>query len=208
MKRVLLVALLLCVSASAQMWPMPGPGSTPVVAAPTGATDDFNRANGALGSNWTKVTGTGNMAVVSNRGAGATAWGGDAWAIFTGTTFTSDQYVEAKLYPASGVAVEIGVRTSSATPITTCKVTCTATTCSGRYHNAGSFVGAGDSFTITSGDTVRLEVTGTSAVIKLNGTTQTGKGFTCSASGGNPGFFSADSAAPRSAVDDFAAGNI
>ena len=54
------------------------------------ASDDFNRANGSLGPNWTGVS-DGGLAIVSQAVAGTASAGvsGDTW---TAATFTGDQY--------------------------------------------------------------------------------------------------------------------
>ena len=54
------------------------------------ASDNFNRANGSLGPNWTNIS-DGGLAIVSQAAAGTASAGvsGDIW---TAGTFTSDQY--------------------------------------------------------------------------------------------------------------------
>ena len=54
------------------------------------ASDNFNRANGSLGPNWTNIS-DGGLAIVSQAAAGTASAGvsGDTW---TAGTFTSDQY--------------------------------------------------------------------------------------------------------------------
>ena len=54
------------------------------------ASDNFNRANGSLGPNWTDIS-DGGLAIVSQAAAGTASAGisGDIW---TAGTFTSDQY--------------------------------------------------------------------------------------------------------------------
>ena len=65
------------------------------------ASDDFNRANGGLGANWTAIS-DGGMAIASQQAAGtAGKTTGDLW---TANTFTSDQYsqVQVTSTPMSG----------------------------------------------------------------------------------------------------------
>src|SRR3984893_7528518 len=54
------------------------------------ASDDFNRANGSLGPNWTNIS-DGGLAIVSQAVAGTASAGltGDTW---NAGTFTSNQY--------------------------------------------------------------------------------------------------------------------
>jgi hypothetical protein len=56
----------------------------------TSASDDFDRADGSLGPNWTATT-DGSMTITSDQAVGANAYGnsGDMW---TADSFTSDQY--------------------------------------------------------------------------------------------------------------------
>ena len=58
------------------------------------ASDDFNRANGPLGSGWTDMT-DGGLAVTSNAVAGATT--GNTGDVRTGETYNSDQYSEVQV---------------------------------------------------------------------------------------------------------------
>ena len=57
--------------------------------ASTTASDNFNRANGSLGANWTDMT-VGGMAI-SNDAVVGTQAAGNSGDIYTGTTFGSDQ---------------------------------------------------------------------------------------------------------------------
>src|SRR6516162_2831991 len=59
------------------------------------ASDDFNRANGSLGANWTNVT-DGGMAIVSQAAAG-TAAAGVSGDIRTAETYTSSQYSQVQV---------------------------------------------------------------------------------------------------------------
>jgi hypothetical protein len=62
----------------------------------TNVTDDFNRANGTLGSNWTTPTGANAFAIDTNRAIGNI--GGFEWvgANYTGATFSNDQSAQVK----------------------------------------------------------------------------------------------------------------
>ena len=57
-------------------------------AVPTHAADDFNRAAGSLGADWTGIR-DGGLSISSQAVTGRTALAGDIW---TAGTFTSDQY--------------------------------------------------------------------------------------------------------------------
>ena len=58
-------------------------------ASATAATDDFNRADGGLGANWTAIS-DGGLSIASQAAAGSS--GGIAGDIRTGETYASDQY--------------------------------------------------------------------------------------------------------------------
>lgn len=73
------------------------------------ATDDFNRADGALGANWTTAY-NGGYLILSNE-ARSNGSSNDACSLYTGASFNDDQYAEATVaqaplthYYALGVA--------------------------------------------------------------------------------------------------------
>ena len=82
-------------------------------AAVTSASDNFNRANGGLGANWT-ATSDGGMAIASQQLAGTTsALTGDIW---SANTFTSDQYSQIQVTStqlSGGQWIGAGVRLQS-----------------------------------------------------------------------------------------------
>src|SRR6516164_11227883 len=59
------------------------------------ASDDFNRANGSLGTNWTDIS-DGGLAIVSQAAAG-TAAAGVSGDIRTGETYASNQYSQVQV---------------------------------------------------------------------------------------------------------------
>lgn len=74
------------------------------------ATDDFNRADGSLGANWTIQLGS-NMAIVSNEAKTSTT-GADQLAFWDADTFADDQYAQAKFVNTSGGLNGVCVRNS------------------------------------------------------------------------------------------------
>ena len=64
-----------------------------------GASDDFNRADGGLGSNWTAVSG-GGLAISSQVAVGTSSSGGDTGDIWAGSSFGSDQFSQITLTSA------------------------------------------------------------------------------------------------------------
>jgi hypothetical protein len=67
----------------------------------TTVSDNFNRANGALGSNWTTVTGTNAPKIVSNVLKAGTA-GAINSAYWSANTFSGNQFAQANLPASSG----------------------------------------------------------------------------------------------------------
>ena len=72
------------------------------------ASDNFDRANGALGSNWTTVSGTGAPQIVSNTLRVRTA-GALSSAYWSASTFSSDQFAQASLPNSSGTQYGPGI---------------------------------------------------------------------------------------------------
>ncbi len=72
------------------------------------ASDNFDRANGALGSNWTTVSGTGAPQIVSNTLRVRTA-GALSSAYWSASTFSSDQFAQASLPNSSGAQYGPGI---------------------------------------------------------------------------------------------------
>jgi hypothetical protein len=89
---------------------------TPVVSLEGGGgvsvTDDFNRANGGLGANWTTVTGLGAPLIAGNLVSYLTA---AAWqaAYYSGATFTANQYAAAWNGSPASPGIGVMVRQSA-----------------------------------------------------------------------------------------------
>ncbi len=77
-------------------------------------TDDFNRSNGAIGSNWTSTGDTASKAEIASNRLRLVA-GGDPTFVYTGgTALGANQSCEAKTYPlASGSGIIVTVRASN-----------------------------------------------------------------------------------------------
>lgn len=75
----------------------------------TAVTDDFNRADGALGANWTAYVNAG-LVIVSNT-AHPNVSAGSRGSKYTGASFTDDQYAEAEIgAKGTGNYFSVGVR--------------------------------------------------------------------------------------------------
>ncbi len=77
-------------------------------ASATTASDNFDRADGVLGSNWTTVSGTGAPKIVSNTLRVRTA-GALSSAYWSASTFSSDQFAQASLPNSSGTQYGPGI---------------------------------------------------------------------------------------------------
>jgi len=91
MRRLLLIGLL----ALGLMGPGVGVGYAAVL-----ATDDFNRADGTLGANWTTIAGFANPAIVTNQVQPNAVGGTGSLSLYTGTTFPNDQYAKTSIIAA------------------------------------------------------------------------------------------------------------
>ena len=81
---------------------------TPQVASAATVSDNFNRANGGLGSNWTTATGTAAPAIVSNTLQVGTASKLNS-AYWSASTFGNDQFAQANLPASSGTQFGPGI---------------------------------------------------------------------------------------------------
>lgn len=154
-------------------------------------SDDFNRADGGLGANWT--TGVGTPYISSNQ---VTGLAGNNAAFWSASTFSPNQRSSA---------------TYSASPATGCHGP-TARTVGSNFYRAvacgvdvyiqrvisgdgGTTLGSSHAVTLAANDVLRLEVTGTGATVTLriykNGVQQGGDETDTSGSrllSGKPGF--------------------
>jgi hypothetical protein len=84
------------------------PFAFPQAAFATSVSDNFSRANGALGSNWTTVAGTTSPRIVSNRLTVGTASTLNS-AYWSASTFGSDQFAQATLPNSSATRYGPGI---------------------------------------------------------------------------------------------------
>ena len=168
-------------------------------------TDDFNRADGGLGANWTNNSGFSPLAIVSNTCKGS---GGGAHNVASYTaagTAPADQYAQFKVTTTGGF---IG-------PVLRSNGTGTFYTC---YYNAGAatiykWIG-GSATQIDTGcaaltpainDVVYLEVLGSALTFKVNGVS------VCTATDSSitgAGYTGIDIFDTGAAVDDFQGGAL
>jgi len=172
----------------------------------TVATDNFNRANGGLGSNWT--TGVdGNDPQISSNQVAATS-GDDFGAFWSADSFSNDQYSQITIAtqgptPYSGVLVR-----ADASDEVLCQATNHLNGYSIFWYNGGSYTQIGSTYGVTEadGDVVVGEAEGTTFRLFLNGT-QRVSGVNASApSVGSAGLLVGGGTAAR--LDDWEGGDL
>lgn len=169
------------------------------------ATDNFNRADGSLGSNWTQATGTNSPRVRSN-GVDNYDGAADDLAYWNADTFNNDQY--SQLVYKSGNSVWLGpaVRVTSGNGYG-------LEAASGNTRYLGKLVGnvytelANNLATFTANDVYRMEVSGTSLVVKVNGSNIFSV-TDASLASGRAGLAGYGSSSGTTAWDDWEGGNL
>lgn len=140
------------------------------------ATDAFNRADGALGANWTTVTGQDPLVIVSNE-ATYTSVGNDAASVYTGVAFPDDHYSQGVVKNLNAVApgdTGIGLIVRALTAARTNYRLTINSNPAGSWQLAkfiaGAFTDLNDGTDAwASGDTARLEAQGTTIRVLRNG---------------------------------------
>lgn len=184
------------------------------------ASDDFNRAGGGLGSNWTTVTGFANPQIVGNLVQPNAVGGSGSLALYTGfTLWPNDQYSEIKVITASTsttreVDAIVRGRTTGRTQYE-CKLQgpIGASTTLGiwKYINGvnTNLASTGASALVASGDIMRCEAVGNRIRLYLNGV-QKLEVFNSHIPSGIPGIllFTSAGTTAESQLDNWAAGSI
>lgn len=177
----------------------------------TDRTDDFNRANGGLGANWTALTDanvTDTLAIVSNTARGTTL-NLDSASYWSADTFANDQYSECVVAATTG-GDNLGptVRNqATGTKRYEYDVGNSAGQTLFYYDGATGWNTLASGGGIFNGHTFRLEVTGTSLVCKDNGlTTLTATDATLSS--GAPGIHANPQFTTSCTIDDWLGGPI
>ena len=159
------------------------------------ASDDFDRADGGLGANWTTTTGESALAIVSNevRGGSAAIFGGrytaaaapnDGYAeIVVGSVVctTTDEGIGPAYRIAAGAQTHYLVQTNT-------NETRLYSVVGGGYTQLGS-----DGVACVTGDVLRLTCNGTSISVQRNGTTIIGPVTNSAIASGNAGIWAAAS---------------
>lgn len=186
-----------------------GAGGTPVA-----ETDDFNRSDGAIGANWLTLTGyTGTHAIEANKVRSAITPAEPSASYWDADTFAANQYSQvAATNIAAGfeACVRVSVRnTGTADTNHNCYYGLTDGT---NYRIEKSVNGTvstlvSGTYSFTPGNTLRLEVSGTTLTLKDNGSTIDSTTDNTHATG-KPGFALFNFNGQRAGLDDWAGGDL
>lgn len=141
------------------------------------ATDNFNRADGGLGANWTTLDGHGAPQISSQ----VVVWDGasDSGAFYSGASFADDQYSQVKVVASAnyyGVLARANNTDSGYAYMWFCTFAAGDTYRVYKYVN-GSWSQIGSDYTITpptaQNDTIKIEVSGTTITPYRNATAYT-----------------------------------
>jgi hypothetical protein len=188
-------------------------GCSPFALSGTQVSDNFQRANGALGANWTVSDGT--WAVLNNSATYTAVGGGDsaALAVYTNGTFSNDQFAQALITSLGLSGGTIGVAVRGSNSVTTAyEVDITQPTGSGVGSLRKIISGATTNLNLSCGtnwaigQVVGLLVVGTNLTMFQNGT------VVCTATdaaiaSGYPGMFGRNGGSGPLTVTNFVAGN-
>lgn len=72
------------------------------------ASDNFNRADGGLGANWTTISGNNNPLIVSNKVQASASGALNSAAFYNAVTWPNDQYSQVKIDTNAGTLRKLG----------------------------------------------------------------------------------------------------
>jgi hypothetical protein len=178
------------------------------------ATDNFNRIDAAdIGATWDVMTTETAFEIASNAAAPQNP-SADCGETYNGVTFANNQYSQVTLANSvstggAGTGVGVTVR-ASAVARTYYRVVCASAGTELGVMNAGSYTALkSDATAWTVGDTVRLEVSGTSLTVKRNGSTISALSTTDSAiASGRAGIANSGISSAGVRVDDWDGGDL
>lgn len=179
----------------------------------TDRTDNFNRANGGLGANWTTRTDTNNVGslVISGNKVVANATFQDSVAHWSADTFANDQYAQGVwgtvIANPSSACVDVRISGSG-----TLKYYEFAASTGGFANGLAYYDGTTwNTLTLTggiaNGDTMRISAVGTALTVTINGGATFTSATDANIASGFPGIHIYDEGATAS-VDDWLGGPI
>lgn len=182
------------------------------------ASDDFNRANGTLGANWTDInTNWGSFSVLSNQAEGGGLADDCAMAVWAGSgTFSADQYAQVTCYGlgynGANYRIAACVRINDTEANRDCYLielvddgSSTRTIRIREYTNGSVANLSTTTATIGNGDVIKIQVSGSDITGYLNGDIISALTTSDSTlSDGTPGMMLANGML----LDDWSAGNL
>jgi hypothetical protein len=172
------------------------------------ASDDFDRADGALGANWEGVFGGAEAFTVgSNVAVNSVATGGGA--TYTAVAAPNDQYAECKITTVTAdIGCGPGVRMSVSTAFGYYVEAYSAGVrlrklLDGTTTTIGTAAGG-----ISANDVVRVEAQGTNITVKVNGATVIGPISDSDIASGSWGIFGESDIVSELHLDDWAGGDF
>lgn len=170
-------------------------------------TDDFNRADGALGANWTTpINSSTTLAINTNRVISST-FNTRGYAYYSGTTFANDQYAQVDLNTQISGYIGVGCRMDNDANGYDVEVTNTTTATIRKLTNgAASTLGSVLTLADLSGKTIRLSCYGTTIELFVDGAS-VGTRTDATYSAGYP-FIITNSNGLQYSVDNFSGGDL
>ena len=161
------------------------------------ATDNFNRADGALGANWAEAASAyvDNVpAILSNQAKAGGEGTYDNAVFYTAGTFANDQYAKITMatLPASGNSYFGALVRGSSTDFVWCQYLRQSGSNKNRLYwfNAGAYtlIAQQNTTTFATNDTIELEVEGTTYTMYKNGVSILSGSNASTPATGKPGF--------------------
>ena len=172
------------------------------------ASDNFNRADGGLGANWTQF-GNSNLVIVSNAVASDEGGGNPSAAYWNANSFANDQYSQATVLHAAGTGSGgSGVTVRWVNGVGGYAATFHGSTWDIRflYSNGNATLLTSGSGTFADNDVIKLQIIGSTLTLFQNGTS-IGTTTDTTYVSGHPGMYDV-SYALTSFLDDWSGGNV
>lgn len=179
------------------------------------ATDNFNRANGAVGASWTTVSSQGGLVVASNQ-LEASSYGTDSAAFYNGVTWPNDQYSQIQAITSTQTFGNIGVlcrASSSANTFYNCiwNGALGASNALEIWKNTtGTWVKIGTfTMTVNTTDTIQMQCVGTINTAYVNSVSKLIATSDSAITSGNAGvFMNSPNAITNAIADNWEGGSV